>query len=151
MQVGRSSTPAQRLGSVHAVVIEDHHRRECNGAPPFGCVNLDELAAHAGALRVSSGIGPFDQTWSITMKRFILIAALATVTTTAQAEEFSGKCTDYATGKDACQATQWCAWREGRTVSLPDGQSVQTKGSCAFKPHHREAWVAKTAQATKPQ
>jgi hypothetical protein len=87
------------------------------------------------------------------MKRFsIILAALATVSTTAAAQEFNGKCTDYNDkGRDACKAIQWCAWREGRTISLPDGQSFTAKGSCAFLPHHKAAWAAKVQSTQPPQ
>jgi hypothetical protein len=87
------------------------------------------------------------------MKRFIIIAAISlAAVTSAQAEEFTGKCTDYATkGQEACNATQWCVWRSGREISLPDGEKVTTTTSCAFKPNFRAAFAAKQAQATKPQ
>lgn len=81
------------------------------------------------------------------MKRFIIIAAISLAATAAQAEEFSGKCTDYATkGDQACNATQWCVWRKGREISLPDGQKVTTQGSCAFKPNFKAAFAAKVSQ-----
>ena len=86
------------------------------------------------------------------MKRFIIIAAISlAAVTSAQAEEFSGKCTDYQTkGDQACNATQWCVWRKGREIALPDGEKVTTKGSCAFKANHKAAY-AERKQTTQPQ
>ncbi len=82
------------------------------------------------------------------MKRIaIILAALATVST-AYAQEFNGTCSTY-NEQAACQATQWCAWRKGREIATPDGGKVEIKGTCAFRPHMKAAWAAKTQ--TTPQ
>jgi hypothetical protein len=84
------------------------------------------------------------------MKRSIITIAAIVIATTASAQEaFNGTCTTYG-DQTACQATQWCAWRKGRQVELPDGGKVEVKGSCAFKPHFKAAYAAK-AQSTPQQ
>lgn len=84
------------------------------------------------------------------MKRFYIIAALA-IATSANAQEFSGKCSNYTgQGKDACLATQWCSWRSSKAISLPDGSSIAPKSTCAFKPNFGKAYAEKM-QGKVPQ
>ncbi len=83
------------------------------------------------------------------MTRTRTLVALITVlaATSANAAEFSGKCTDYRKdGKAACEATQWCHWVEPKQVKVvvaPNGKEVRPGAFCAFRPGFKAAYASK--------
>lgn len=73
------------------------------------------------------------------MFRSIIIAASLTASFLgasvyqAHAQEAPKACTVFADAA-ACSTSGWCRWSDRKAVTLPSGQTVQPKGSCAFKP-----------------
>lgn len=75
------------------------------------------------------------------------LAAFAAQSAKAQeAKAFSGKCTEYAATKEACEATQWCHYVTRKAVTLPDGKTFTPKPYCAFRSGMKQAWNATQGQ-----